>query len=180
MPPTTDRLILRRWREEDYEPFAALNADPAVMEYFESTLPREKSVEWAKTINGRIDEHGFGWWAVEVKGGASFIGFVGLNVPRDPTLPFMPAVETGWRLAREHWGHGYATEAARASVDYGFTQLGLTEIVAYAVGANARSRRVMERIGMTYDPSGDFDYGDFPAGHPFRRHVIYRMSPPTT
>ena len=178
MQLTTDRLILRRWREEDYEPWADLNADPVVMEYFESPAEREQSVAWAKVINSRIDEHGFGWCAVEVKGGAPFIGFVGLNVPRDPSLPFMPAVETGWRLAQAHWGKGYATEAARASVDYGFTQLGLAEIVAYAVRANTRSLRVMERIGMTYDPSADFDYGGFPPGHPFRRHVLYRMSPP--
>ncbi len=178
MSLTTDRLILRRWREEDREPFAALNADPEVMAFFGSTLTREQSDRMVDNIERRFEENGFSWWAVEVRGGAPFIGFVGINVPHDPTLPFMPAVEVGWRLAREHWGYGYATEAGSASVAYGFNQLGLGEIVAWAVATNVRSLRVMERIGMVYDPASDFDNHAFPVGHPLGRTVVYRMSPP--
>lgn len=178
MPLKTERLTLRRWRDEDREPFAALNADPEVMEFYASTLTREESDGLAQRIDAPFDDKGISFWAVEVQGGAAFIGFVGLNIPIDDTLPFMPAVEVGWRLAREHWGHGYATEAGRASLDYGFNELGRREIMAWAVTTNDRSRRVMERIGMTYDPSSDFDYHAFPVGHPLGREVVYRASAP--
>jgi RimJ/RimL family protein N-acetyltransferase len=168
----TERLLLRQWREEDREPFAKLNADPETMRYFVSTMTREESdatVDWATAL---IDERGWGLWAVEVVGGAPFIGFVGLNVPR-----FRPEwVEVGWRLRREHWGNGYATEAAREALRFGFEELGLDEIVSFTSVPNTPSRRVMERIGMTHDPTRDFDHPGVPEGHPLRRHVLYAIS----
>ena len=172
----TDRLLLRQWRPEDLDPFAALGADPEVMRYFPSTHDRERSEEVAREFASAIDELGWGFWAVEVRHGAPFIGFVGLGEPGFEAH-FMPAVEVGWRLAREHWGQGYATEAARAAVEFGFDQLGLDEIVAMSAPANARSRRVMERLGMTHDPADDFDHPRLPPG-PLKRHVLYRLARP--
>lgn len=170
----TDRLLLRAWREADREPFAALNADPEVMRHFPSTLTREQSDALADRIVAEFDERGHGLWAVEVPGTAPFIGFVGLHAQTFPAH-FTPAVEVGWRLAREHWGHGYATEAARASVDFGFRSLGLDEIVSLTSPANVRSRAVMERLGMTREPADDFDHPNIPEGHPMRRQVLYRL-----
>jgi RimJ/RimL family protein N-acetyltransferase len=174
----TERLILRRWREGDREPFAALNADPVVMEHFPALGSRGESDAMVDRIEAHFDRRGFGLWVVEVRGGAPFVGFVGLWTPTFEAH-FMPAVEVGWRLAREHWGHGYATEAARAAVDYGFEEHELDEIVAFTVPANFRSRRVMERLGMTHDPADDFDHPGIPEGHPLRRHVLYRLAGPT-
>ena len=171
----TERLLLRRWREGDREPFAALNADPRVVEFLPGPLTREESNQRAERIEAHFAEHGFGLWAVEVRAGAPFIGFVGLAVPKFEAA-FTPCVEIGWRLAAEHWGRGYATEGARAALAFGFEQLRLTEIVSYTVPANARSRRVMEKIGMTRNPAEDFDHPLLPAGHPLRRHVLYRLA----
>lgn len=173
----TERLVLRRWRAGDREPFAALNADPVVMEHFPAPLSREQSDRTAQWMDDAFDERGYGFWAVEVRGVAPFVGFVGLNLARFDAR-FTPAVEIGWRLAREHWGKGYATEAGRAALGYGFDVAGLAEIVAFAVPVNERSRRVMERLGMTHDPADDFDHPGFPPGHRLRRHVLYRASPP--
>jgi RimJ/RimL family protein N-acetyltransferase len=170
----TDRLILREWRDEDVPPFAALNWHPEVMRYMPKLLSREDSAEMVRRIREHFERHGFGLWAVEVCGAEAFIGFTGLSVPRFET-PFTPCVEVGWRLAREVWGHGYATEAARAALEFGFTRIGLNEIVSYTVPENQRSRRVMERIGMTHDPTGDFEHPLLPQGHPLRRHVLYRL-----
>ena len=172
----TERLLLRQWQETDLEPFAELNADPEVMTYFPSMLTRERSDALARDISYSIEEHGWGLWAVEVVDGAGFVGFVGLNEPRFEAH-FMPAVEVGWRLARAHWGYGYATEAARAAVDFGW-QLGLDEIVAMVAPANVRSRRVAERLGMTRDPADDFDHPRVPTG-PLQRHVLYRLERPS-
>lgn len=171
----TERLRLRRWREGDREPFAALNADPVVMEHLPALTSRAESDAMVDRIEAHFDRRGFGLWAVEVRGGAPFVGFVGLWTPMFEAH-FTPAVEVGWRLARAHWGHGYATEAARAAVDYGFEELELEEIVAFTVPGNFRSRRVMERLGMTHDPVDDFDHPGIPAGHPLRRHVLYRLA----
>jgi ribosomal-protein-alanine N-acetyltransferase len=168
----TERLVLRRWREDDKEPFAALNADPVVMEHFPATLSREDSDALAERIEAGFDEHGFGLWAVEADG--EFIGFTGLSVPRF-TAPFTPCVEIGWRLARSAWGRGYATEAARASLEDGFGRAGLTEVVSFTAVQNVRSQAVMGRLGMTHDPADDFDHPALPAGHPLRRHVLYRI-----
>ena len=172
----TERLVLRPWRPADRAPFAALNADPAVMEHFPAPLTREESDAMIARAEAHLDQHGFGPWAVEVRGGAPVIGFVGLVVPRF-TAHFTPCVEIGWRLARAHWGHGYATEAARAALAFGFGTVGLAEIVSFTVPANVRSIAVMERLGMTRDPAGDFEHPNLPEGHPLRRHVLYRIRP---
>jgi RimJ/RimL family protein N-acetyltransferase len=171
---STDRLLLRQWREADREPFADLNADPEVMRYFTSTMTREESDAFAHDIAAEIDHQGWGLWAVEVVGGPGFIGFAGLNEPRFEAH-FTPAVEVGWRLARDHWGHGYATEAARAAVGFGFAKLGLDEVVSMIVPANTRSRHVAERLGMTRDPADDFDHPRVTEG-PLRRHMLYRLA----
>lgn len=170
----TDRLLLRQWQETDLQPFAALNSDPEVMRHFPSLLAREHSDALAREISWTIEEQGWGLWAVEVVDGPPFIGFVGLNEPRFDAH-FTPAVEVGWRLAREHWGRGYATEAARAAIGFGFDDLGLDEIVAMVAPANTPSRRVAERLGMTRDPADDFDHPRVPEG-PLRRHVLYRLA----
>jgi RimJ/RimL family protein N-acetyltransferase len=178
-PPTirTSRLRLRLWRDEDLPAFAALNADPTVMEFFPKPLDRAESDALAARIRGHFARHGFAQWAVEVPGVADFIGFVGLSVPSFEAH-FTPCIEIGWRLAAEHWGRGYATEAARAALDFGFRQLDLEEIVSFTVPANRRSRAVMERIGMTRTPTDDFDHPALPEGHPLRRHVLYRARCP--
>ena len=171
----TGRLRLRAWREGDLEPFAAQNADLRVMEFFQRPLDRRESDALVGQIGRHFDAHGFGLWAVEVLGVAEFIGFVGLLVPAFQAH-FMPCVEIGWRLGWEHWGQGFATEGARAVVRFGFDELGLDEIVAFTVPANVRSRRVMERLGMTRSPADDFEHPNVPEGHPLRPHVLYRLS----
>lgn len=169
-------MLLRQWHEADLEPFAELNADPEAMRHFPSRLTPEQSDALGRELAALIDEHGWGLWAVEVVNGPRFIGFVGLNDPRFDAH-FTPAIEVGWRLLPQHWGHGYATEAAQASVEFGFRELGLREIVAMIARANTRSRRVAERLGMTTDPADDFDHPRVPEG-PFRRHVLYRLERP--
>jgi RimJ/RimL family protein N-acetyltransferase len=171
----TGRLLLRDWREEDLDLFARMNTDPRVMEYFPSLLSRPESDELAARIRGKWSEHGFGPWAVEIPGVAVFAGFVGLSVPSF-SAPFTPCVEVGWRLAHARWGQGYATEAARASLAFGFEQLKIAEIVSFTVPANVRSTHVMEKLGMRRSPSDDFDHPKVAEGNPLRRHVLYRMS----
>ena len=174
----TARLQLRAWRDEDIAPFAEMSADPAVMEYLLPLSDRWFSPEaWVARKRAHWDEHGFGQWVVEIPGEASFIGVVGLETVAYEA-PFTPAVEVAWRLAQPYWGHGYATEAARAALDYGFGELGLDEIVALTVPANWRSRGVMERLRMTRSPEDDFDHPRVPAG-PLRRHVLYRLRNPS-
>jgi ribosomal-protein-alanine N-acetyltransferase len=170
----TARLLLRRWRPEDRAPFAALNADPRVMEHLPRTLSRAESEAVATAIEAHFAEHGFGHWAIEISGTTAFAGFVGLAVPRFHAH-FTPCVEIAWRLAAEHQGRGYATEAARAALACGFGPLGLDEIVSFTTPANTPSRRVMEKLGMTRDPADDFDHPLLPEGHPLRRHVLYRL-----
>ncbi|MBL8630123.1 MAG: GNAT family N-acetyltransferase [Rhodospirillaceae bacterium] len=173
---TTARLKLRDWRDEDLPAFAALNADPAVMEFFPNTLTAEDSNALATRIRARIAEHNWGFWAVEVIGGPAFIGCIGLSVPRFDAH-FMPCVEVGWRLAKTAWGHGYATEAARAAMDFGFNTLGLAEIVSFTTTHNQRSRHVMEKLGMTTTPADDFEHPL--VGGPLRKHVLYRRRAPS-
>lgn len=174
----TERLLLRQWRDEDLEPFAALNADAEVMEYFPALLTRAESDAAAEGNGRQIDEHGWGLWAVERLDTSEFIGFTGLwQVPSD--YPFVPAVEVGWRLARSHWGVGFATEGARAAVEFGFGTLGLDEIVSMTAVGNLRSRRVMEKLGMTHNPADDFDHPRIPGGSPLQPHVLYRLSNPS-
>lgn len=171
----TERLLLRQWRVEDLEPFAALNADPETMRYFPAPPSREESDALAERARRHIADEGWGLWAVEVAGAASFIGFVGLARPSFEEH-FTPAVEVGWRLARRYWGRGFATEAGRAALDYGFGELELDEIVSFTSELNEPSWRVMERLGMSHDPTGDFDHPRVPVGHPLRPHVLYRLS----
>ena len=170
----TERLLLRHWRREDREPFAALNADPEVRRYFPSTLDRAASDAEADRHASRIEERGWGLWAVEVVGGDPFIGFVGLNEALFEA-PFNPSVEIGWRLVRANWGKGYAPEAALAVLDHAFDVIGLDEVVSFTAVVNTPSRRVMEKIGMTRDPAHDFEHPNVPEGHPVRRHVLYRV-----
>ena len=218
---TTQRLILRPWRETDRAGFARLNDDPAVMEFMPRRLPRDESDATAARIQAVIEERGWGFWAVEVKGGegggehaagegvvagaaeggdaahpagegasahpanaagegaaahaGAFIGFVGLSVPSF-TSHFTPCVEIGWRLMKEHWGNGYASEAAAACLRFGFENLKLQEIVAFTVPLNKRSIGVMEKIGMSRAPADDFDHPKLSAGHPLQRHVLYRIN----
>ena len=173
----TKRLLLRQWREQDREPFAEMNADAAVMEFFPAPLTHAESDAAAAGNEHQIEAHGWGLWAVEILATGEFIGFTGLwQVPDD--YPFGPAVEVGWRLARRHWGQGFATEAARASVEFGFRELRLDEIVSMTAVGNLRSRRVMEKLGLTHDPADDFDHPRIPEGHPLRRHVLYRVQGP--
>jgi RimJ/RimL family protein N-acetyltransferase len=168
------RVCLRRWREEDREPFAAMNSDARVMEFFRSRLSRVESDAMVDRIQKHFSVHDFGLWAIEVPGVAPFIGFAGFDVARFKAH-FTPCVEIGWRLAFEHWGHGYATEAARVALGYGFGTLAFSDVVSFTSVANQRSRAVMERLGMRRDPAEDFDYPSFPEGHPLRRHVLYRL-----
>ena len=167
----TPRLLLRRWREDDLEPFAALNADPAVMEHFPSTLTRAQSDALVARFDHHLQAHGFGLWAVEEDG--RFVGFVGLAVPR-PDLPPSPCIDVGWRLAVSAWGRGLATEAAAAAVSDA-RRHGVGEVVSFTATANVRSQRVMQRLGMTRDPAGDFDHPGVALGSPLRRHVLYRL-----
>lgn len=173
----TARLILRPWRTSDYAPFAALNCDPRVTATLAGNLTRAESDAFADRIASHIAEHGWGLWAIEVKDGAPFIGYAGLSRPRF-AAHFTPCVEIGWRLAYAHWGHGYATEAARAVLAFGFDALRLSEIVSFTTVSNVRSRAVMDRIGLAHDPAGDFDHPSLAADHPLRPHVLYRVKAP--
>jgi RimJ/RimL family protein N-acetyltransferase len=171
----TKRLLLRRWLEEDREPFAAMNADPRVMEHFPKLLERDESDAVVDRIETHFDEHGYGLWAVEISGVAAFAGFIGLAIPRFEAA-FTPCVEIGWRLAAAYWGQGFATEGAGAAATFGFEHLKLREILSFTAVKNVRSRRVMEKIGMTHDPADDFDHPLLSAGHPLSRHVLCRLS----
>jgi RimJ/RimL family protein N-acetyltransferase len=149
-----------------------MGKDAAVMEYFRGLLTSEESDAMADRIEAHFDQHGFGLWAVEIPGQVAFAGFIGLAIPPFEAS-FTPCVEIGWRLARRFWGCGYATEGARATLEFGFEQLRLTEIVSMAVPANTRSVRVMKRLGMIF--SAEFDHPKLDPGHKLRRHVLYRM-----
>jgi len=175
MQLTTPRLILRQWRDEDFDPFWAMGQDAQVMEFLLPFADRDASDDNAIRLRDHIQQHGFGFWALEEKDGASFIGFTGLLNVSD-TNPFYPAVEIGWRLARPYWGKGYASEAAEAALAFGFEKLELDEIIAFTVPANTRSQAVMHRIGMVRNPADDFDHPRVPDGSPLKRHVLYRQS----
>jgi RimJ/RimL family protein N-acetyltransferase len=170
----TQRLLLRAWRAEDRAPFAALNADPRVMEHLPALLSGRQSDALAARSERHFERHGFGPWAVEVTGVAPFIGFVGLVVPAFEAH-FTPCIEIGWRLAADHWGQGYATEAALASARHAFDVVGVEQLISFTASQNVRSQAVMRRIGMTHDPADDFDHPRLPPGHHLRRHVLYRL-----
>lgn len=169
-----DRVLLRAWEDRDAYAFAAMNADPRVMEFFLAPLQREESNALLARLRALIEERGWGWWCVDINGECA--GFTGLSSPPYET-PFTPCVEVGWRFRPQFWGRGYATEAARLALDYGFKTLRLPQIVSFTTVTNQPSRRVMERIGMQHDIGGDFDHPRMPEGHPLRRHVLYRIYP---
>jgi RimJ/RimL family protein N-acetyltransferase len=171
----TARLVVRSWTDADLEPFAALNADPAVMEHFPSLLSRADSDALARRIDAFLADNGWGLWAVEVRDSGRFVGFTGLS-PVGFTAHFTPAVEVGWRLAGWAWGHGYATEAAREALRIGFDEVGLNEIVSFTSVTNVRSQAVMQRLGMTHNPVDDFNHPALPDDSPLRRHVLYRIA----
>ena len=170
----TDRLLLRRWTDADRPPFAAMNADPRVMEHLQGLMSPEASGAFVDRIERHWDEHGWGLWAVEVPDVVPFVGYVGLW-PADYVADGM--VEVGWRLASGQWGKGYATEAAREALRFGFDEVGFDEIVSFTVPQNVRSRRVMERIGLVRDAPGDFDHPRVdPVAYPHLvPHVFYRL-----
>jgi RimJ/RimL family protein N-acetyltransferase len=171
----TPRLHLRAWTDDDLPAFATMNADPEVMRHFPEALSRDKSDRLAKCIRDNMTKHGWGLWAVEVKTGPKFAGFVGLAIPSFKAA-FMPAVEVGWRLSRDCWGRGFATEGAQAAVAFAFGRLNLGELVSFTVTATERSRAVMERLAMSHKPADDFDHPLIAAGNPLRRHVLYRLT----
>ncbi len=171
----TERLLLRRWQSGDRRPFAAMNADPVVMEHFPAMLSSTESTAMIGRIELCFETHGYGLWAIELLDEQTLIGFAGLS-PVEIEVPFAPAVEVGWRLARPFWGHGLAGEAASAAVGFGFCERGLPEIVSFTAMGNRRSRKVMERLGMRHDPSEDFDHPLLGDGDCLRRHVLYRLS----
>jgi ribosomal-protein-alanine N-acetyltransferase len=170
----TERLLLRGWRPADRAPFAALNADPTVVEFLPGALDRRESDDLAARIEAGWEQHGYGLWAVEVPGVAPFIGFVGLS-RASFEAPFTPAVEVGWRLSASAWGRGYATEAGRAALHFGFGEHRLNEIVSFTARNNSRSRRVMERLGLHHDPADDFAHPSLPKNSPLAAHVLYRI-----
>ncbi|MFY9725729.1 MAG: GNAT family N-acetyltransferase, partial [Bryobacteraceae bacterium] len=171
---STSRLLLRRWRAEDREPFYGINSDPRVMEYFPACLTRAESDAAIDRMEAHFEQHGFGLWAAEVLATGELAGFIGLSRPQF-TAHFTPCVEIGWRLGTRFWGRGLATEGAREIMRFGFEQARLSEIVSFTVARNLRSIRVMEKLGMRRDPADDFDHPLIAAGHPLRRHVLYRL-----
>ncbi|WP_027860828.1 GNAT family N-acetyltransferase [Marmoricola sp. URHB0036] len=172
---TTERLLLRRWRESDLAPFAELNADPEVMGHIRDPLSRAESDAFAARIEEHLENDDYGLWAVEVRATSAFVGFTGLAL-QTFEAPFNPSVEVGWRLAREAWGHGYATEAAHAALDFAFGVLELDEVVSITTASNVRSQAVMRRLGMTRDPADDFEQEHKPVGDPLRSAVLHRLS----
>ena len=172
---TTDRLVLRAFQAADRVPFGRMNGDPAVMEFMSRRLSPAESDAFLDRIVERWAADGFGLWAVERRADGAFIGFAGLSEPTFQA-PFVPAIEVGWRLARPAWGHGFATEAGAAALRFGFEVLGHGEIVSFTAVRNVRSRRVMEKLGLTHDPADDFDYPNVAPDHPIRRQVLYRIS----
>jgi len=170
----TDRLVLRQWTEDDFVPFAQMCRDKDVMEYFPKRQTPHESCEMAKKILSLINARGWGFWAVEIPDQHRFIGFVGLHVPKQ-TMPFSPCVEIGWRLAKPHWGNGYASEAAKEALKYAFTALHLDEVVSFTALANDRSKAVMRSIGM-YDSQQNFMHPDIAPSHPLCEHVLYKVS----
>lgn len=171
----TDRLILRRWRDADRAPFAEMNGDPRVMEFLPAILSRQESDLLAERIATHFEVHGFGLYAAELQESHAFIGYIGLAIPSFQAR-FTPSVEIGWRLGAEHWGQGLATEGARRVVRHAFETLDFDSLVSFTVPANLRSRRVMEKLGMTHDPADDFDYPNLPSDHPLGRQVLYRLA----
>jgi RimJ/RimL family protein N-acetyltransferase len=175
MELATGRLRLRHWRDDDREPFAALNADPVVMEHFPAPLTRAESDAFVDRIEARFAADGWGLWAAERRDTGAFIGFIGLNVPGF-SAPFLPGVEVGWRLAQEHWGQGFAPEGATEVLRVAFEALRRDEVLSFTAVGNDKSRRVMEKIGLVHHPDEDFVHPNLPPDHPIAPHVLYRIT----
>jgi RimJ/RimL family protein N-acetyltransferase len=171
----TQRLLLREWRVGDLEPCAAMNEHPAVAEFLARPYSRVRSAAFIAAMEASFDERGYGLWVLELAGEAPFVGCAGLLEVHDE-LPFAPAVELGWRLARPWWGRGLATEAASAAVRYAFDDLALGELVAYTASVNVRSRQVMERLEMRHDAAEDFLHPSLDPCDALAPHVVYRLS----
>ena len=170
-PAVERRVLLRQWKDSDLEPYAGMNADPTVMEFFPKPLTFAESAASLARLRGKIDERGWGLWAVEADG--KFAGFTGLAEPKF-TAHFTPCVEIGWRLRKEFWGQGIAFAAAQQAMTYAFTELKLSELVSFTAQINLRSRRLMERLGFSHDAGGDFDHPEIAPEHRLCRHVLYR------
>jgi RimJ/RimL family protein N-acetyltransferase len=170
----TERLLLRRWRDSDREPFSRLNSDPRVMEFFPGLLSRGESDRLVDRYEEHFAQRGFGLFAAELLENGSFVGYIGLAQVAFQAA-FTPCVEIGWRLAADHWGKGFATEGAREVVRHAFEELKLQSLVSFTAVTNVRSRRVMEKLRMSHDPADDFDHPRLPEGHSLRRHVLYRL-----
>jgi len=169
----TERLFLRNWKDSDIPAFAAMNADPVVMEYFPKALDHSGTLEFVGRIRARFEKSGYGLYAAELKADSSFIGFIGFSVPSFESF-FTPCVEIGWRLRREVWGRGLAPEGAGACLKYGFEELGFDSVCSFTSAANLKSIRVMEKIGLVKE--GEFDHPAIAPGSPLRRHVLYRIT----
>ena len=174
----THRLILRLWKQEDAEAYYHINHDPKVIEYLRGPLTMEQVTDFIEAANNHYEKHGYTLWAAELKESGAMMGFIGLNYT-DFAAHFTPAVEVGWRLGSQYWGNGYATEGAKACLDYGFCQCDLGEIVSFTVPANTRSLRVMKKLGMKRDKEGDFAHPKLAADHPLSQHVLYRIGKET-
>lgn len=172
---STERLILRTWQVEDSEAYFQINQDPKVIEFLRGPLSREQVQDFMRYVRRHDEQHGYTTWAAELKETGTLMGFIGLNTV-DWQAHFTPAVEIGWRLGAEYWGKGYATEGAKAALDYGFKHCNLQEIVAFTVPANIRSIRVMEKIGLKRDSHGDFAHPKLPKENPLSKHILYRLS----
>jgi len=170
----TDRLLLRQWKESDLAVFQKLNSDPEVMEYFPSTLNQEESNVVAQKCKELISSRGWGFWAVELKSSSEFVGFVGLHKPSE-SLPFAPCVEIGWRLLKQFWGNGYATEAGGKALEYAFNELNLNEVVSFTTTSNVRSRSVMDKLGLK-NSNQNFKHPDIPQGDLLSEHVLYTIT----
>lgn len=171
----TPRLLLRQWKDSDLDAWCAMNADAEVRKFFPSVHTRADAEGEAGRIRAGIAQRGWGMWALEVPGVEAFVGFVGLNAPGFPA-PWQPAVEIGWRLKRDAWGHGYATEAAAASLQFAFQQLELPQVIALSVRTNTPSHNVMTRVGMTPWPGMEFDHPRVPADWPLKEHIVHRIT----
>lgn len=171
----TERLVLRRWADTDRGPLAEITADPEVMRYRLRTLTRQETDQFIEETEACFEANGFGQWAVERTEDRRLIGYIGLDVAGEE-MPFRPLVHIGWHLAVDAWHRGYATEGAAAVLDFAFSEVGLSEVVAHTTALNERSRAVMRRLGMTHDPTDDFDAPWYPQGHPNRRFVLYRLN----
>ena len=170
----TERLILRQWTNDDLASFSNISGDAEVMEFYPKPLTEEEGYSLGARFQSLINERGWGFWAIEIPGQKKFIGFVGLHIPKE-NLPFSPCVEIGWRLAKEYWNQGYATEAAQESLSYAFAKLNLNEVVSFTTLANLRSQAVMQKIGMS-NTGDNFMHPDIDVTHPQCEHVLYKIN----